>query len=64
MTRKDYKLIANRLAELYEDIKMTETEVGPDALDFDRFMSRLCSDLKQDNQNFNSAKFRDAVYHE
>jgi hypothetical protein len=57
MTRKDYKLIAARLKELGDDIYTTGQ-----ASVFDRFVSRLCADLIQDNPDFNSAKFREAVY--
>ena len=55
MTRKDYKLITDRLNELCDDL-------GKHNLDFSRFISRLCADLQQDNQNFDSAKFREKVY--
>jgi hypothetical protein len=62
MTRKDYVLIATRLIELRQDLKeFCEGCEGSEP--FDRFMSRLCADLKQDNPNFDSAKFREKVYH-
>jgi hypothetical protein len=61
MTRKDYQLIANRLAMLQDDIQ-NYRDACTVQLDFDRFVSDLCFDLKQDNSNFNSAKFREKVY--
>lgn len=61
MTRKDYKLIAARLAELQADIE-NYRDACTVQLDFDRFVSRLTSDLKSDNYRFDSSKFREAVY--
>lgn len=61
MTRKDYRLIADRLAELHADIQNYRDACTVE-LDFDRFVSRLTSDLKADNYRFDSAKFREAVY--
>jgi hypothetical protein len=58
MTHKDYKLIAERLKELGDDIY-----TAGHASVFDRFIARLCADLKKDNANFDSAKFREKVYH-
>jgi len=58
MTRKDYVLIATYLNEF----KDTPGLYKAYAMTFDRIVSNLCADLKQDNPEFNSAKFRDKVY--
>lgn len=63
MTRKDYRLIASNLAELNTAIGNYRNACSVQ-LDFDRFISCLCADLKADNPNFDSAKFREAVYEE
>ena len=59
MTRKDYKLIASRINDLRDDVYR---EPSASICHFDRFVSGLCRDLQQDNPDFDSAKFRDAVY--
>ena len=61
MTRKDYKMLAWNLNELIEEMRTNNADSRA-ILAFDRMVSRLCSDLKGDNSNFNSARFRDAVY--
>jgi hypothetical protein len=60
MTRKDYQMLSKHLNDLYQDLNIN-AQLGE--IDFDRFMSRLCSSLKRDNENFDSAKFREKVYH-
>lgn len=64
MTRKDYKLIAKKLNTLRSGLDALGEEAGTSRIVFSGFLSQLCNDLKQDNPNFNSAKFRDAVYEE
>jgi len=59
MTRKDYKLIAAYLNEMKDAPGFYKAY----AMTFDRIVSNLCADLKQDNPNFDSAKFREKVYH-
>lgn len=58
MTKKDYQILVKHLNDLYQDV-----EINGQNIDFDRFMSRLCASLKKDNENFDSAKFREKVYH-
>lgn len=60
MTRKDYKLLSNRLKELR--VSLYDDGNAAAFIVFDQFLSRLCSDLNQDNPRFESAKFRDVVY--
>lgn len=57
MSRKHYKMIANNLNELIEEMRTNKADSGT-ILAFDRMISRICSDLKVDNSNFNSARFR------
>ena len=59
MTSKDYKLLARRLNFLYIDLRRTNE--SQDILAFDKFISALCFDLREDNPNFVSTTFRDAI---
>lgn len=58
MTRKDYRMIAEVLADMKSDL---DSEKNP-ILAFDALVSRMCHVLKADNANFNTAVFRVAVY--
>lgn len=62
MTTKDYKILARRLNFLCIDLRRIND--SQDILSFDKFVSALCFDLKEDNPNFASATFRDAIYQE
>ena len=58
MTRKDYRLLADVLAEMKNDLAGDKNPM----LAFDALVSRMCHVLRADNPNFNSAVFRVAVY--
>jgi hypothetical protein len=62
MTRKGYKLIADQLKNFHERLESYGDETAMARICFDQFISNLCTDLKQDNARFDSAKFREAIY--
>ena len=56
MTKKDFKLVAQTLR-----IEMINAE-GETIHAFDRLILRFCDMFLQDNERFNSEKFKEAVY--